>query len=97
MRDAPKNINYDFDYLGPHEIIIQVGYQQHIIFQEGNDVPLWMTPQELLATKFSQYDEPQLKDKTNAELLGNLKSARVDISVVKGKRAGELQDIYPKS
>ena len=34
-----------------------------------------------------------LKDKTKADLLGNLKIGGVDMSVVKGKRVGELHDI----
>ena len=54
-----------------------------MIFQEGGDVPFWMTPQERVATKFSQYDEPQLKDKTKDEFIGNLKSSGVGIYVLK--------------
>ena len=67
-----------------------------MVFQEGSDVPLWMTPQERVATKFSQYNEPQLKDKTKAYLLGNIKSYGVDISVVKEERVGGMQDISRK-
>ena len=37
-----------------------------------------------------------LKDKTKAELLAKLKIAGMDMSVVKGKRVGELQDISVK-
>ena len=68
-----------------------------MLFQWEDILPFWMTPQERLAKKFSQYDELQLEDKTKDELLGNLKSAGVDISVVCGKRVGYLQDIYYKN
>ena len=44
-------------------------------------------------TKFSHYNEPQLKDKTKDELLGNIKSAGMYMSAVMGKRVGKLQDI----
>ena len=46
-----------------------------------------MTPHEPVATKFSRYDEMSLKDNTKAEFLGNLKSAVLDMPVVKEKRA----------
>ena len=67
-----------------------------MVFQEVGGVPLWMTPQERVATKFSQYDEPQLKDNTKAELLGNLKSSGVYISLLKGKSVDEMQEISHK-
>ena len=68
-----------------------------MLFQEGGDAPFWMNTQERVDTKFSQYDDPQLKDNKKAELLGNIKSAGVDVSVVNGKRLGELQDISRKN
>ena len=46
--------------------IIEIGDAQHILFQEGGDWPLWMTPQECVATKFSQYGEQYLKDNTKS-------------------------------
>ena len=67
-----------------------------MLFQEGRYIPLWTTPQEHVATKFGQYDDMQLKDKTDSELLGNLKRAGVYIYVVKGNRVGDMQDIYCK-
>ena len=68
-----------------------------MVFHEGSNVSFWITPQQLVVTKFSQCDDPQLKDKTKTELLGNLQSAGVDISVVKEKRVGELQYISRKN
>ena len=68
-----------------------------MVLQEGGDVPLWITTQERVVTKFSQCDDPQLKYKTKSELLGNIKSAGVGITVVKGKRVGQLQDIDHKT
>ena len=56
-----------------------------------------MTPQERISTKFSQYDNMQLKDKTNDKLLGIIKSAGVDSSVVEENRVGEMQDIDLKN
>ena len=50
-----------------------------------------MNLQEIVVTKFSQYDDPQLKDKTKDELLGNIKSDSVDISVMKGNMVGDIQ------
>ena len=35
--------------------MIGVGYENHMLFQEGGDVPLWMTPQDSVAKTFSQY------------------------------------------
>ena len=61
--------------------------------QDDGDVPFWITPQERVVTKFSQCYEPQLKDKTEAELIGDIKSAGIDISIVKGNRVGQLQDV----
>ena len=83
--------------LGPHDQIIGVGDDNHMLFQQEDNLPLWMTPQERLAKKFSQYDELQLEDNTKDELLGNLRNAGVYISVVSGKRVGDLQDIYHKN
>ena len=62
----PTNIKNKVGYLGPHEKILDVGYKKHVVLQEGGDVPLWMNPQEQVDTNFSQYDDPQLKDKTNS-------------------------------
>ena len=63
-----------------------------MVFQEGDDVPLCMTPQEFTSTKFSHYDELQLKDKTKDELLCRLKRGGVDMYVVEGQIVGKLQD-----
>ena len=41
----PTNIKQEVGYLGPHKWIIEVGDEKHMLFQEGGDVPLWMTPQ----------------------------------------------------
>ena len=65
-----------------------------MIFQEGGNGTFWMTPQERVGTKFSHYDDMPLKYNIKDELLGNLESAGVYMTVVKGKRVGELQDIY---
>ena len=67
-----KNTKQEVCYFGPHEKIIEVGDQKNMLFQECGDVLLQMTPQENLATKFSQHDEPQLKYNTKDDLLGNL-------------------------
>ena len=83
--------------LGPHEKILEVGDDNHMLSQEGSDAPLWMNPQDRVSKKFSQYDEPQFKDKTKSELLGNLRIAGVDISLEKEKREGQLQYIYRKN
>ena len=55
-----------------------------------------MTQQERISTKFSQNDNPQLKDKTKAELFDDLKSGGVGISVVKWEMVGDLKDISVK-
>ena len=62
-------------------------------FQGGGDVIFWMTPQERADMKFSQYDNPSLKDKTKDESLGNIKTSDVDVSVVKWNMVCELQVI----
>ena len=54
-------------YLGPRERILEAVDQKHMLFREGGDLPFCMTPQESSDTNISQYDEPQLKDKTKAE------------------------------
>ena len=51
-------IKQEVGYLGMHEKIIETGDENHMLFQEGGDVPFWMTPQERVATKFSKYDVP---------------------------------------
>ena len=56
-----------------------------------------MTPEERVATNFSQCDEQQLKEQTKAELLVSLKSPGVDISAVRVNRLGEMQDIACKN
>ena len=89
-------INHEVIYLGRHERILEVGDEKHVVLQEGGILPFWMNPQERVDTKFSQYYQTQLKDKTQAELLSNLKVVGVDISGVKGKRVGKPQDIYRK-
>ena len=67
-----------------------------MLFQEGGNSPFWMAPQKQTATMFIHYYDLQLKDKTYVDLLGNIKSSGVDISVVKGNMVGELQDIQHK-
>ena len=69
----PINTNHTFGYLGPHERIFGVGDEQHMLFQEGGNYPLWMTPQERAATKCIHYDDLSLKYKARDGLLGNLK------------------------
>ena len=88
-----KDIKQNFVYLGPHEQIIEVGGEQHMVFQEIINGTLCVPPQEHADTNFSHYDDISLKYKTKADLLGNIKSSSVDISVVKGKMVGELQVI----
>ena len=68
----PTNIKQKVGCLVPHEHILEVCDEQHMIFQEGDDVTFWITPQERIVTKFSQCDDPQLKDKTKADFLGGL-------------------------
>ena len=63
-----------------------------MVFQEGSDLPVGVTPQESVATKFSHQEELQLKDNTKAEFFGNIKGAGVNISVVKGKKVGKIQE-----
>ena len=53
----PTNTKQEFDYLGPYERILEEVGEKHVLFQERSGVPFWMTPQERVATKFSQYDE----------------------------------------
>ena len=84
----PTNTKKEVSRLGPYEKIIEVGDGQNMEFQESGDVPLYITPQEHTVTKLSHCDEHQLKDKTKYGLLGNLKSAGMDISAVKGTRVG---------
>ena len=91
----PTNTNQEVGYLGPHERIIEVEYEKHMVFQEGGNVQFWNNPQDCVVTKFSQYDEPQLKDKTKSKLHGNRKSDGVDISIVKGKRVVNMHNIPP--
>ena len=40
------------------------------------------------------YDESSLKDKTNSQLIGNIKNAGVDVSTMKGKRLVEINYMY---
>ena len=68
-----------------------------MVSQEVGDVPFWVNPQEHVATNSSHYDYPQLKYKTKAQLLGNIKISGVDIYVVKDKKVGGLQDIARKN
>ena len=89
----PTNIKREVGYLGPHEKTIDVGDDQNMVSQESGYEPFWMNPQECVAKNFSQYDEPWLKNKTKAELLGNLKNTSAYMSILKGKSIGELQDI----
>ena len=53
----PTNINQEFGCLGPHEQIIEVGDDHHMVFQEGGDVQLWINPQDCVVKKFSHFDE----------------------------------------
>ena len=92
----PTNMKQEVGYLFLHEKIIELGDQNHMLLQEGGDVPLWMTPQDHVATYFSQYDGPQLKDNKKSELIGNIKGSGVDIPVVKGETVSDMQDISRK-
>ena len=76
------NIKQEFGYLGPHDRIPEVGDDKHMLFQQVSGVSFWMTPQERVYTKFSQYDKMQLKYNTKAELL---ESSGMDMSVDNGE------------
>ena len=67
-----------------------------MLINQGCNALLQMTQQERISTKFSQNDNPQLKDKTKAELFDDLKSGGVGISVVKWEMVGDLKDISVK-
>ena len=54
----PKNINKEVGYLSPHEKILEVGDENHMLFQNGGYVILWMTSQERIAKTIGQYNEP---------------------------------------
>ena len=86
----PINTNNTFECLGRHERIFEVGDEYHMLLKEVGNDPLCMNPQERVATKCSHYDELPLIDRTKAELIGNIKSDGVDMSVAKGKRVSEL-------
>ena len=46
QRDVlPKNIKQEVGYLGPHDNILGVEDEQHMVFKEGGYGLLWMTPQ----------------------------------------------------
>ena len=40
----PTNTNQEVGYLGPNEKKFDVGDWQHMILQEGSDVPFWINP-----------------------------------------------------
>ena len=87
------NIKKEVGYLGLYERILGVGGDHYMSFQEGINRPFWMTPKELVATKFSQHDQSSLKDNTEDELIGNIKISGIDMYVLKGKKVNYLQDI----
>ena len=80
-------------YLGPYQRILEVGDEQHMVFQEGDNGPFWMTPQEREDTKISVYDEPHDKAKTKGELLEKIRFSGEDMSGLKSKKVSELQEI----
>ena len=41
----PTKIKHEVAYLGPHEQILGVGDEKHMVFQGGGDGTLFMTPQ----------------------------------------------------
>ena len=89
----PTNTKQEVGHLLPHKQIIDKGDDQNMAFQEVGNGKLWTIPQERVDTKFSNYFDLQLKDNTKAKLLGDIKNDDVDMSVVKGKMLGDLQDI----
>ena len=54
----PIKIKQEVGYNGPHEQIIYVGGDLHILFQDGGGGIFWMNPQDRVATKLIQYGEP---------------------------------------
>ena len=86
----PTNTKHNFGYLGLHDQIIEVWNENNMAFQGGSNGPLFMTPQYSVSTKCSYYDDKSLIDKTKAGFLGNINSSNVNMSVVKGKRVGEM-------
>ena len=97
MRDEPKKYQAGSWLPWPALEYYEVGDYNYVFFQQGGDVSLWTTPQERISTKFSQYDKPWLNYKNKAKLLVNLKSAGVDIYLVKRRRAGDLQYVSRKN
>ena len=68
-----------------------------MIFQNGGDVLLWITTQQRAVKEFSQGDDTQLKYNVKYGLLGNIKSAHVDISVLNENGVCQLQGIDHKN
>ena len=53
----PTKINQEVGYLVLHEQILDIGDENHMVFQEVGDVPLCITPQDRLVTDFIQCDD----------------------------------------
>ena len=49
----PTNIKQEVGCIGPHDQIIEVGDENHMVFQEGGDLIFWIAPQERVDMKFS--------------------------------------------
>ena len=64
-----KKIKQEGGYLGPYPHIVEPGKEQHMIFQDDDGGPLWMTPEEREAKRCSQLDETTNVVKTNSNLL----------------------------
>ena len=63
----PTNIKKEVGYLGLYDKILEVGYEQQMVFQQGNNGPFCVTPQEHASMKLIKYDESSLKDKTKSK------------------------------
>jgi hypothetical protein len=80
-------------YLGKYQRTLNVGDVQHMVFQEGDEGPFWLTPEQRLATKHSEYHGIETKDKTKSELFRDLREKGVQPIGMKGRKVLELKEM----
>lgn len=93
---APKMrstvITKEAGFLGPFERRLQPGQEQHLVFQESDEGPFWMSPAQREASRHDSIDDnnPSEKPRNKANLISDLQAKSINC---KGKNKKELIEL----
>ena len=89
----PTKIKQEAGYLVLQPHIVKPGQVQYLEFQDDDDSPLWITPEERESKRHSHLDEPTNVANKKANLQRDLQKSDESMTNLKVKKVGDLQDL----